>query len=479
MKSRSVGCAGPFLVVVLWATPTLADQEQPAPQETTVVEGQVFDHIGAGVKDAEIAVTRPADGSDQPEPLAKTTTNATGDFRLVIEGKISGKLLVSISKKGYSAASREIEIDPEDEFPAFVDVELAGAAILFGVVRDARTDKPIAGASIRVGATFRDWSGESGPEGEFRIPDLPPGEVTVTVDADGYGREKFEVKSVEQLGHLIVTLKPERIVHLQTEDAQGQPVGGVIVECIDENRRDFRSLATDAEGKLTIRGLRYDTRFLALRLTHDQYVSSQDFDREIELPEESVESTHKLILEQAGTLIGTITDQSTRQPLNGARVIVGEATGERMIRDWTGFDGAYRINGVRPGRQVVTVHLRGFGPELADVEVQAGKTATLDLKLGPGAQVGGVVVGPEDAPLAGVHVMAVRWREYETLGLQALTDEEGRFVIADAPGDEFLVTLLHPSHDALQNRPLRAPRTDYRFQMTPRTGGPGASPGLR
>ncbi|MHC4063840.1 MAG: carboxypeptidase regulatory-like domain-containing protein [Planctomycetota bacterium] len=248
MKSRSVGCAGPFLVVVLWATPTLADQEQPAPQETTVVEGQVFDHIGAGVKDAEIAVTRPADGSDQPEPLAKTTTNATGDFRLVIEGKISGKLLVSISKKGYSAASREIEIDPEDEFPAFVDVELAGAAILFGVVRDARTDKPIAGASIRVGATFRDWSGESGPEGEFRIPDLPPGEVTVTVDADGYGREKFEVKSVEQLGHLIVTLKPERIVHLQTEDAQGQPVGGVIVECIDENRRDFRSLATDAEG---------------------------------------------------------------------------------------------------------------------------------------------------------------------------------------------------------------------------------------
>jgi len=488
--ARRTGRAIVVLCSLLPALPPAgATEERPEQEQGTIIEGQVFDPLGAGVKGAEVVATQPAEGGDQEKALATTTTNETGDFKLVIPGQVSGEVLVSISKEGYAPAEREIEIDPQDEFPPFVDVELAGAIVTAGVVRDFRSDEPVAGATIRLQQSFRTQTAESGPDGKFEVEGLLPGRSVMIVEAEGFAREKQEVlvvivtdepDTVEEPVHLyVVKLKPERIVHLLTTDEQGQPVGGVIVECLDESRRDFRSLATDADGKLTIRGLHYDTHLLALRLTHEQYVSSGDFDRRIELPADAVESTHKLVLEQAGAVSGTVTDQSRRQPLNGARVIVGELYGDRTRRDWTGFDGKYRVNGVPPGRQVVTVHLRGYAPELATVEVEVGKTAMLDFKLGPGGQVGGLVVGPEGKPLAGVHVVAVRWREHETLGLQAMTDGQGRFVIADAPNDEFHITLLHSAHQAVHSRPVRAPKTDYRFEMIPRGGLQGGLPGTK
>ncbi|MCP4248287.1 MAG: redoxin domain-containing protein [bacterium] len=462
------------IAVAAVAAPGPTDTQPAEAQPDTVIEGQVFNHIGAGLEKATVTVHRPVpDDGDPEEPLATATTNDTGDFKLVLRGSVSGKVVVTVKKDGYAGTQEEVELNPQDPYPAFVALEMPGAAVLFGVVQDARTKKPVTDAEVRVSSAFKDWSVTAGADGAFKVTGLPPGQVSVTVDASGYGREKFDVEDVGQLGHQIVLLKPERIVHLRVTDEQGAPVGDVGVECIDENRQDFRSLVTDAEGKLSIKGLHYDTQLMAFRLTHDRYVSSVDFDREIELPAEPIESTHTLVLARAGSVTGTVTDRGTGQPLNGVRVVVGDSSSNQTPRDWTGFEGTFRIDGVQPGRVPLTVHLRGRAPELFEIDVTAGENKTQDVKLGPPNRVAGLVVDAEGAPLAGVHVMAVKWRDHDTLGLQAMTDEQGRFVIADAPDDEFLVTLLHQAHQHLPDQPVQAPKADYRFEMHPRVGSPG------
>lgn len=486
--------------VALAAVGAAGQPNEPAETKATVIEGQVVNYFGAGVQGVQVTVTRRAEGTEQPPPLAATITNETGDFRLVVPEVISGAVTVAMTASGYAPATREVEIDPADELPPFVDVELAGSGVLAGTVHDARTDQPVAGANVTIVGDFRQLSAKSNEQGAFEIAGLLPGRVIIITDADRYGREQAplgiaqgpgERTDVEVLadpraesttgiskdatGRLMVKLKPERVVHLRLEDGQHQPIAGVLVECLDEARQDFRTLAADAEGKLTIRGINYDTRALALRLAHEDYVSSDLFDRLLNLPADPLESTHILTMQPAGAIEGTITDRSTRQPLNGARVMVGRDANGRLPREWSDFEGAYRINGVPPGGQVVTVHLADHAPELFAVEVAAGQTTKLDVKLGPAAQVGGLVVTADGKPVPGVHVMATSWRDCRTLGLQAMTDQDGRFVIANAPADEFLVALRHPGYEQLDNQPVRPPKTDHTFTLQAGSGG-GAMP---
>ncbi|HUU81888.1 MAG TPA: carboxypeptidase regulatory-like domain-containing protein [Phycisphaerae bacterium] len=450
---------------------------QPVEGPTTLIEGQVFDHIGAGVKDVTVIARRPAAKGAEPADLATTTTDDMGDFTLLLPGKVTGKVVVAFTKAGFTEVTREVEFDPDpdDEFPPFVDALLGGAGKLTGTVRDFHTEKPVAAATVRVEFGYDKRETQTAEDGTFTVAELPPGQARVTVETERYGREQREVESVAEAEPLDVALKPERIVHLRTVDGDDKPVGRVGVECVAEEQKDYRSLATDAAGQLTIHNVHYDTRKLVLRLSHQSYISSEDFDREIELASDAIESTHTLVLEQAGSIAGRIIDRSEQRPVNGARVTAGDYAFGRNPRDFTGFDGTYRINGVPPGRQAVTVFARGYAPELAEVEVAAGQVADLEVKLDPPSLVGGTVADADGKPLTGVHVMSVKWRGHETLTLQSLTGADGRFVIPDAPTDEFLISLIHPGHEPLLERPVRAPKTDYRFAMTP--GGPDGMPG--
>jgi thiol-disulfide isomerase/thioredoxin len=415
--------------------------------------------MGAGVEKATVKLTLGAGG----EVIGETETNAYGDFS--IRGRPrKGAAVVTITKENLKDAVVEVELG-SPEGPPFMAVAIAGAIDIAGTVTDVRTKNPIAGAHIRAESGYKDWNATTAEDGTFKVEGLSPGGVTLTISANGYARQKRGIKHAESAGTLAISLSPERIVRLLIENEAGEAVGGVNIGCVDPDVNDFRQLLSDKEGQATIRELRFEATRLLLRLIHEEYVSSPDFDRVVELPPDQAESTHTLVLHRAGAIVGQVVSAETGTPLIGARVTVGDMPSDYSPRAWSEQDGTYRIIGVAPGEAVVTVHLGGYSPSLAVVAVEAGKDAKADFEMVPPRTVTGTVTAADEKPIGGVYIMTTRWREHASLGLRAMTDEQGRFQIFDAPRDAFDITLYAGGHQPLKNQTVSADKSEYAFTL--------------
>jgi len=135
-----------------------------------------------------------------------------------------------------------------------------------------------------------------------------------------------------------------------------------------------------------------------------------------------------------GTLAGTVTDQSTGNPIQGAAV---HAVGPTDRTTFTGADGTYSI--VLPvGTYDVTASHFGFVSETATgVVVSEGATTTQDFALAPAPShsVSGHVRDGEGNPLAGATVTI------EGTPLPpATTDADGFYSFASVPEGEYDVT---------------------------------------
>lgn len=423
---------------------TTATAQESPPKDSSndakyvVVEGQITDLVGSGIAGAEVIARRATKEGHEGPILGRASTDAFGDFAVRTNQPTTGRIVVTVTKPRHATLTREFNLD-DDEFPPYLAEILGGDVRVTGRVLRADTQAPIAGASIVISAEDQEWHGESDAAGRFSIQGVPPGPGYVVVTAHGYGREQRPIKQLAEAGEIEVALQPGRSVTLMVRDELGKVIPGVLVECFAEKNNDSRSAETDAKGSVTLEGLHVDTIALDIKLTHEGHVCDEGFERSIVLPNEQRDSQHTLTMARAGEISGTVTDAASGQTLNGARVTTGILDSYSSPRDWSNYLGRYGVVGVSPGRTVVTVHLADYAPELATVSVQAGVAATLDFKLKPAAQVRGTVINQEGKPVAHAYVDATRWRDYETLGLRSVTGEDGRFVIENAPADEFEV----------------------------------------
>ncbi|UCC31989.1 MAG: carboxypeptidase regulatory-like domain-containing protein [Phycisphaerales bacterium] len=422
-----------------------AREPRPA-KDFIVVEGQITHANGAGHQGVTVTVRKRADDGSEGKLIGNATTDELGDFKVTAPEPIRGEIIVTFSKPDYVNLIRQLDAG-EDTFPPFIAEVLEGNRVLTGRVLDADTEEPIAGAHVGLRTRDADWHDKTDAEGQFTLRGLSPGRGTLVVEATGYGRERSaldEGVGLQGSADITVSLKPERVVHIKLADELGKPISGVTVECYDKARDDVRSAVTDGSGSVTVRGIHVDARTLDVRLTHDDHVSSSGFDRAITLSTKGVESTHRLAMGRAGRITGKVTDARTGEALNGARLLTGGGYFRSSPRDWADYRGLYTIRGVRPGSTVVTVHLSGYAPELKTVEVEPAKSARLDVRLGPGTVLKGIVKGEDGKPVPGAYVETVRWRGYTTLGLRAATGADGHFALENAPQDEFEIAVAAP-----------------------------------
>lgn len=468
---RAIG----FLVSATLVPSTLG-QDLPGPPSPNsgatgilLVEGQITDAMGIGGHGVSVSLHWKLPDGTRGNSLSTVTTNEYGDFQLRAREKVLGPVLVVFSKAGFAPLVHEVELSADGPVP-FVAGELEGNLKVAGNVVDDATSQPVSDATVTLKSNSRDWTESTDAKGWFEIQAWSPGFGTLVVEAGGFGRESVDIltsaegkttirpsRRVPLLaasgpqgtmpvpvpvrpdddGPLVVRLKPERVVTCIAVDTEGKPLPAVVVEALIEPESDFRTAITDDQGKVVFKGIRFDATKLEARLTHDDYVASNAFDRHLEFAADAKEQTQQWVLIRAGRVKGTVVTGASKSAVYGARVIAGNEVSDDAPRDWTDEDGQFSIQGVPPGPLNLTVFQDGFATEMAAVTVEAGKNAEMTIVMQPAVTLEGVVRSESGAPIAGAQVEAGKWRGQKTLGLRAATDVNGRFVLENAPTDEF------------------------------------------
>lgn len=118
-----------------------------------------------------------------------------------------------------------------------------------------------------------------------------------------------------------------------------------------------------------------------------------------------------------------------------AEAAVRIATSEESIAiATTGEDGGYQLC-IGPGSGQMVVEADGYAR--AQLEIEPGKRTRRDVELSPEALLSGVVVGPDERPVAGalVHARASEPSPFAMETASGVTDDEGRFALGGlSPG---------------------------------------------
>jgi len=170
----------------------------------------------------------------------------------------------------------------------------------------------------------------------------------------------------------------------------------------------------------------------------------------------------ELCLETGRNLRGFVFDAETNEPIRGARilsqrdlpqnvVLVDEAPGRSWLPASTLSlgDGSFELQHLSSGNHALYVSARGYAPlATLSADLSAGiDVQDLELPMGPGAQVHGILLDAEGQPKQGA-MLIISPMENGAGGQpyyqRAFSDAEGRYVARDLPCEMLLVALVDP-----------------------------------
>lgn len=466
-----------------------SEQAKSAPADETsggqVIEGLVLNYYGGGITGAQIRVealnAKPGD-----PPIAEGKSGKGGEIRIRLPKRIDENVLVRIRMDGYQEFVQEVDpTDPEN--PPFVDAALQGAGTISGVVRAKSSGKPVANAKVLGASGGRDTSARTDANGKYTLTGIVRGRAYLKVIADGFATFQTILNIDRQDFVQDVELAAEHPVELLVITGDGDPADKVLIEGWIESTRSSVETITDAQGRATLRGIGENVEEIRLRLNGDRYVRMSGFDERIDLatsqpasetrPATTRPSRHKIIVQIGARVRGKITNDKN-EPLAGVRVTAGRKNLADMPVTWTDLDGEYELQGLPAGLITMTFQHPDHAPDVQEISLNAGQTGTLNARLTTGGTVAGTVVGPDDKPIEQAWVVLEEWKGYQTVGMRAVTDEQGRFSFKSVPEGDLIFTIVKSGFGGPIRQTMAAGKTDYRIvleETTPPavTGGPG------
>jgi RNA polymerase sigma factor (sigma-70 family) len=409
-----------------------------------------------------------------------TETDTLGFYRF--DALPPGTLYVTARAPG-EPSSGWIEVRSEAGKSVVQDIHLLATAWVRGVVQDAATHAPIAGAELSTNWSMR-HTVASDASGSFSLPVDPSlyVEEGIFVRAPGYGLREVAVPSDARANGaegLHVLLEPSRKAGGRVTDAQGMPIAGAYVAaCAYEyeprggQRFDWVAGATDTGGRYSLSDLRAD-------LSHSLFVRAAGFGSvSYEFPASEISGlTIELplvVLQPAGSISGRIVDEK-QHPLPDLEVSlhgINADHGEWHARSAQGLD---FYLGRRTGR--TDDRGRFTFDELAsgayDVELRRDShqvTTKVPVVLGPGERRAGVeLVVEHGVPISGrVHDHAGEGVRSIDVSIEPTapglsdcdvrTDDEGRFLARGlVPGKYRILLWPKPADETRPDEKFFAP----------------------
>jgi hypothetical protein len=447
------------------------------------IEGIVVDRQGVPIAEAQVSLlnSKPSvlgeeihalRGTEPPRPVSKAVTKAEGTFRFdQLDPRKDWSLVVTHER--YVSYTTEVAINiPEGEtWKETLIMELGQTAT--GVVRDAKTSQPIAGAKLVVDSPFTRLNKKTSP-GRMEATTDPTGVYVfnnvganagqgriLTVSAPGYatqvhtnfslaayGDAPIRFKNVQPPGQLEgrqldFDLEPGRVIAGRVVNPEHRGVSGIEVEALSQSGTisSQGNAKSGANGEFLIEGLAEGIYVVRADSTNYganplQRVEAGDTNVVLELFEHAV-VTGKVIDSSGEPLSNFVVKARAANEISKA---FGTVTAQRAIKD--AKEGRFELKGVPEGSYVIEALADGYASCFSDTFTATQGLVTSDIVVRMtkgGGLTGKILDAYANAPIAGAEVSTmdndfVEGEIWELFGAMEPTAMTKSKVYSDANG---------------------------------------------
>ncbi|WP_179107331.1 carboxypeptidase regulatory-like domain-containing protein [Sediminibacillus massiliensis] len=314
-------------------------------------------------------------------PVASVFTNESGEY--VITGLEPREYRVLFSKENY--ASEVFRIFLEDGESRILDVDLQrNPALIRGQVTDAVTGEPVVRANVTVVITNSGIivaSAETDQNGNYLLPNLPPGSYDVIFSREGYVTQTTSVSLAPNESVVLnVRLEPNPGTvsgNVSAADSLA-PIENALIQVFTEDGTFLAETLTDLNGNYTVTGLPAGNLVVIARA-----IGYQAEFRNVYLDRGENVTVDFLLLPNPATVSGFVTDLCTGEALVQVLVQIFPEEEDFPIRSTlTDVDGFYILTGLPSGDFRVRFSLSGYPVEEYEIELEDGEDASLNAMLG-------------------------------------------------------------------------------------------------
>ena len=331
-------------------------------------------------------------------------TDSQGRFRA--EEIESGEVTVSGAQSGYRADSESLLLEALQTAEATLELQPITTGTVTGIVVATETGAPIVDATVSAG----DQQTMSDENGRFTIEEVEAGEVTVGASkalfVPGNSAVSLQALTTAETEIRLVPITWGTVRGTVRDASSGELLAGATV------RIGGAEVETDASGAFVLEKVPAGEGAVAAALARYHDTQSR-----FDLPRDGdIEQHLQLAPITTGTVIVTVVDAGSGNPISGASLAIGE----KQLQ--TDAAGQARVEEVAAGRVIGNASATLYEPGSAETRLEAASEATLTIPLTPvtyGTIAGTVLDAVSDAPIGAATVR---------IGAQSTrTDDSGRF----------------------------------------------------
>ncbi|MCR8845088.1 carboxypeptidase regulatory-like domain-containing protein [Paenibacillus sp. SC116] len=339
--------------------------------------------------------------------LSTHLTDSIGQY--MAEGLSPGTYKAVASERGFSSQSASFTIEPGTNTRlSFALTAIPGEVA--GTVRSQTGLSPVANTivAIRIFNVFGDplATVTTGPDGTYRIGNLPTGNYTLSFTAPNFSAyttsvligigERVQVDVVLQPNAPVVqgTVRPTIPVPPTPPTVVNEAQNG-IVRVIDANNTVVREVQTFPGGAYLVNNAVPGDVAVYAQLPNQQFE-----EQSADLAPNQQATLNFTLPPNPATVTGRVLDREANNPIVGAIVQVLNENRTVTGIGLTDGEGRFQIGSLRPGTYFITVTAPGFGSQVQQVVLAAGQLLNVDFTLSslPG-NLTGVVRDEQSRPL--------------------------------------------------------------------------------
>jgi uncharacterized GH25 family protein len=424
----------------------------------TKIGGLVQDEDGRPIEGAVVSVSLQSTNPNDPTAITgyEIKTDANGLWFCDIIPENPDRILIRFTDPNYrtenvrvQAPSPILQILRESSH----EIRLQKQLNITGQVLD-RNGGPIEGALVAQGKDRRTLfypSTKTDSEGRYSFENVTPGEMYLTVQAEGYSPDTIRFVVQKQMSPIIFRLEQGNKITGRVIDPNGNPVEGATLSA--DTWREFRSLTwettTDANGRFVWNDAPKDE--VTINVNKRRYIIILNFSIKPSEKEYVITLLPELVIH------GTVTDANSSTPVNdfifsaGVEGSAGENISWKSSTRITKQNN-YEMRFTFPSNEYyIRVEAEGYESEVSRAITGKEGDVTVDFKLHKIAPVSCTVLSSDGKPLADTEVMVVT-RQLQILNgkagtrpsndkLSVKTDFAGTFSFAPKTDDYSIVIL--------------------------------------